>query len=311
MRILDIFILQHNLNVGAKHRRNPMFHGTDFRSVCQSALICAGSLPDTPQLEYMRMLLSRSSKTDLTTIEYRLGSAAAPQHRPWERLFDMIRLDTTQIESRLLRQHEVAGDIRELLLNAHKARKSTSSKVFVELLGLEPEYESSTEFTAREFSLLKELRAEQLAANKPWSTSDVIATIVYNAAVQQLDNPALGVKKRGFRAIARRIGGVDDQLMIKPVCPGRRIIHAVDKAVNDDAVSPDEEALMKNLYAMVRTAGLKKRKQTYFMVYNFAASMCSGIEPKSEGLLQRRWEGMKRSENRHKKKKAEDCEISK
>jgi hypothetical protein len=134
--------------------------------------------------------------------------------------------------------------------------------------------------------------------------------IVYNAAVQQLDNPALGVKKRGFRAIARRIGGVDDQLKLKPVCTGRHIIHAADKAVNDDVVRPDEEALMKNLEAMVRTAGLKKRKQTYVMVYNFAASMCLGIEPKYEGLLQRRWEGMKRSQNRHMKKKTEVCPKS-
>jgi hypothetical protein len=57
-------------------------------------MMCAGSLPDTPQLQYMRMLLSRSSKPDLAAIGYRLGSAAAPQHRPWERVFDMIRLDT-------------------------------------------------------------------------------------------------------------------------------------------------------------------------------------------------------------------------
>jgi hypothetical protein len=66
---------------------------------------------------------------------------------------------------------------RVILVNAHKARKSTNSKVFVVLLGLEHEYESSPEFTAREFSLLKELRAEQLAANQPWSKSEVIATL--------------------------------------------------------------------------------------------------------------------------------------
>ncbi|RLN57789.1 hypothetical protein BBJ28_00004894 [Nothophytophthora sp. Chile5] len=45
------------------------------------------------------------------------------------------------------------------------------------------------------------------------------------------------------------------------------------KSVNDENISPDEEALMKQLFMMVRDAqDVKKKKQVYYLVDGFAAS---------------------------------------
>ncbi|ETP18683.1 hypothetical protein F441_07122, partial [Phytophthora nicotianae CJ01A1] len=39
----------HNLNVGAKYHRNPKFEGTNFRSVCQAAIMCKDLISESPQ----------------------------------------------------------------------------------------------------------------------------------------------------------------------------------------------------------------------------------------------------------------------
>jgi hypothetical protein len=75
------------------------------------------------------------------------------------------------------------------------------------------------------------------------------------------------------------------------------------KAINDELITPDEDALMRNLFATVRKSTLKHRKQIYGIVYNFAAAVCDGINPNTGALLLRRWEGLKRTQNRDKKRK--------
>ncbi|RLN53750.1 hypothetical protein BBJ28_00002366 [Nothophytophthora sp. Chile5] len=216
---------------GAKHKRNPVFTGTDFRAVRQSVVMCNGQLPDSPQFEYMRSLLLKSACTILPGNMYRPSAASATQHRPWERLYEMLQLRMGHVESRLLQQRALADDIGALLTSTAKSRKSMNRGVFVGLLGLEPEYDAASEFSAHEYSLLKQLRAEKLSTKKPWSQCAV--------------------------------------------------------------------ALLKQLFEMIRTSALKKKKQVYFLVFDFAASACSSIAPKSQHFLQRRWESLKRSQNRN------------
>ncbi|ETP18682.1 hypothetical protein F441_07121 [Phytophthora nicotianae CJ01A1] len=62
---------------------------------------------------------------------------------------------------------------------------------------------------------------------------------------------------------------------------------------------------MQNIFAMLRTSTLKHKTQLYTLVYNFAAATCDGIKPKSIKLLHRRWEGLKRAQNRDKTKKVD------
>ncbi|RLN97983.1 hypothetical protein BBJ28_00021981 [Nothophytophthora sp. Chile5] len=258
LRILDIFILQvqqHNLMMGAKHSRNPVFTGTDFMAVCQSAVTCRGQIPDTPQFEYMRALLSRHHCGGYPCEMYRPGAAESAGNCPWKQLYDMVELDAHRAEATLLHRLERIDDIRALLTSVHIKQKPITRADFVGMLGLEPEYEGTTDFAAHEYALLKQLRAEQLASRRSWAQCGVVATVLYNTAVHQLSNPCLGVKKRGFRAVAKRLTMIDEQLehaAIQPV--SERILALTQKSVNDEQIPPDEEALMKQLFMMIRGA---------------------------------------------------------
>ncbi|KAF4132451.1 hypothetical protein GN958_ATG18363, partial [Phytophthora infestans] len=227
LRILDIFILQHNVSVGARYQRNPAFKGTNFRSVVQSAVIV---FPDRIAHGYKVQRYNAN----------RGGAAPSAEHQPWERIFDMIHLRTNNVEVDILARNAPADDIRSLLSATCIKRKHLSRERFAGLLGLKPKYDAVREFSAQEFSLLKQLRAEQLASKQPWSSSEVVSTILYNCAVERLDNSALNIRKRGIRAIAIRLPGIDDQSKKKPIVIGQRIILTTDKSICDDVVTPDE-----------------------------------------------------------------------
>jgi len=206
------------------------------------------------------------------------------------------------VEVDLLSHSAPSDDIRSLLTNAFTKENHFNLKNLLDMMRLEPEYEAVRDFTGHEFALLKQLRLEQLVAKRGWSQSEAVTTIIYNCAVDQLDNRALSLRKRGFHFIAKRLPGIDELLTPLPPLTGQRVVLTTEKSINDDKVNPDEEALMKNLFEMVRKSALKHRKQVFVVVYDFAASACAEIEPKSRGLLLRRWEGIKRFQNRAKKK---------
>lgn len=198
---------------------------------------------------------------------YRTGAAQLTEHRPWEVLFEMVHLHTIEAETNLLSRREVeanllsrrepAEDIRLLLSNAYVKHQRLSRDNFVRHLHLEREYEAVRDFSACEFSLLKQLRADQLAVKMDWSQDAAVATILYNCAVERLDNRALNVRKRGFDTIAKLIPGIDEQLKRTPHAAGQRIVMLTVKAINDELITPDEDALMRNLFATVRTSTLK------------------------------------------------------
>ncbi|KAE9054580.1 hypothetical protein PF007_g32588 [Phytophthora fragariae] len=125
----------------------------------------------------------------------------------------MIPLRVECAEAYMLRNDSALDDIRKILSSGNRGRKLMNQHDFTENLGLEPEYESTSEFTAHEFALLKQLRAEQLASKETkWEQCEVVATILYNAAVRQLDNPSLQIRNHGYHAISRRLGSIDMQL---------------------------------------------------------------------------------------------------
>ncbi|KAE9067966.1 hypothetical protein PF006_g29886 [Phytophthora fragariae] len=53
MRILDVFIVRHNLRMGTKFGRNPSFGEIDFVSLAQAAILSQGVLPESPQLAFV------------------------------------------------------------------------------------------------------------------------------------------------------------------------------------------------------------------------------------------------------------------
>ncbi|ETP14546.1 hypothetical protein F441_10528, partial [Phytophthora nicotianae CJ01A1] len=145
----------------AKYHRNPKFEDTNFRSVCQAALMCKDLIPESPQVEYMTKLMA-TELSNATPSEIYGGNAAPPaEHRPWERLFDLIQLQTNSVEADLLAKNAPTEDIRSLLSITYSKRKYLTRENFVGLLGLEPEFDAVREISAQEFSLLKQLRADR------------------------------------------------------------------------------------------------------------------------------------------------------
>ncbi|OWY95657.1 hypothetical protein PHMEG_00034279 [Phytophthora megakarya] len=59
LRVLDFFILQHNLKIGTKFGRNPPLQHADIITLTRTAALCRGVLPDSPQLEFANELISK------------------------------------------------------------------------------------------------------------------------------------------------------------------------------------------------------------------------------------------------------------
>ncbi|OWZ17123.1 hypothetical protein PHMEG_0008976 [Phytophthora megakarya] len=178
-----------------------------------------------------------------------------------------------------------------------------SQRDITDNLGLEPEHDSTSEFTAHEFALLKQLRSEQLASREiRWESCYFVASVLYNSAVRQLDNPSLDIRKHSYYAIARRLGPIDhqlEQLRKTQQSSTTRIMILERKQVNDEENSVDDSTLQKKL-----AIGIKNVKQVYRSVYDFAACVCPGIQRKSEEYLERRWDSLRRAQSYNRKIKA-------
>lgn len=192
-------IAQHNFKTGAKFKRNPSFTEFDFITLCKTAVFCKGLLPDSPQLEFIYALLSKQPLEVSIQQHFRPGGESVPVGKPWERLFSLLPLRTNALEAVILRKRSQPTDIKKLMQSAHVTRRSIPSDAFVKQLGLNPEYESTADFTADEFVVLEQTRGEQLALDGKiykWRECPVVATVMYNAAVNELTNPCLKLKKR-------------------------------------------------------------------------------------------------------------------
>lgn len=66
--------------------------------------------------------------------------------------------------------------------------------------------------------------------------------------MDQLDNHALNIRKRGFRAISRRLSAIDELVQQTQQSTEQQIVLAIDKAINDDEVTPYEDVLMETCF---------------------------------------------------------------
>ncbi|KAL3672806.1 hypothetical protein V7S43_002095 [Phytophthora oleae] len=188
--------------------------------------MCRGLLPESPQLEYLSKLMA--VKPLAPSESYRSQLLKSSEHRPWEKVFEMMRIQACDIEAELLSRSAPSNDIRSLLSKAFTKDNHYNRKNFVELLGLKPEYGVVREFGTHEFALLKQLRAEQLSAKAVWSDSEAVTTILYNCAVNRLDNRALNLRKRDFIAISKRLPAIDALLKTNPPSISQRVILTAD-----------------------------------------------------------------------------------
>ncbi|KAE9049824.1 hypothetical protein PF007_g33133, partial [Phytophthora fragariae] len=160
--------------------------------------------------------------------------------------------------------------------SVHVNRKLVSQEVFVQQLGLEVEYESTAEFSSNEFSLLEQIRKEQLALDERtywWRECVVVTTVLYNASVRQLDNPSLKLRKRCLRTIDKYLATIDAKLKSGPTQPSTSSILRLKLdehgKPNDDVNSEDDECLQKKLFNLLRVkSAIKKRTQVFCNVFD-------------------------------------------
>ncbi|RLN92668.1 hypothetical protein BBJ28_00025682, partial [Nothophytophthora sp. Chile5] len=113
LRILDCFIIRHNLDIGARFGRNPWFGGVDLITTGRAAMLCSDSMPSSPQMEYMMQLIS----TPLSPPQYRSETTPNFDFSLWDRMFQAARVDNTCLEANLNRSRQHLSSIKELLLN--------------------------------------------------------------------------------------------------------------------------------------------------------------------------------------------------
>ncbi|KAG6963604.1 hypothetical protein JG688_00008079 [Phytophthora aleatoria] len=209
----------------------------------------------------------------------------------------MIPLNEFRVEATLLGRRTHVDDIRTLLNSVHVKSKALTRHEFPALLGLEPEYDAAVQFSGDEFAFLKQLRSEQLSSKKSGSECHVVATVMYNAAVHQLVNPRLNIKKRGYRSVSKRLDAIDERTEYHSgsLKPPMVLSH---KSINDEDDKPDEKALLGQLCVMFRDSPvLRHRKKVYFFVYDFPACVCPTISPESPGHVMKWRERLKRTQN--------------
>ncbi|OWY98481.1 hypothetical protein PHMEG_00030747 [Phytophthora megakarya] len=178
LRILAVFIVRHNLKVGARYGRNPSLQHADLFTLAQTASCCRGAPPESLELEYVSNLMS----FPLARPQYRSTTDHDFGFEEWGQLFDSVKIDTNALELNLRRSHHHSNTIEELLAK-QAVFSTTRAEFFNSLCLIELDYEAAIGFSSEELALLRQLRSEQVRAGQSWADCALVTTIMYNIAV--------------------------------------------------------------------------------------------------------------------------------
>ncbi|KAG3111249.1 hypothetical protein PI125_g9296 [Phytophthora idaei] len=95
LRLLDLFILQHNLKIGSNYYRNPPLQHADLLTLARTAALCRGAIEKSPQLEFVTKLMSKP----LRRPAYRLAIPIDFGFEQWQQIVEMTRTDTRALET--------------------------------------------------------------------------------------------------------------------------------------------------------------------------------------------------------------------
>ncbi|ETO68753.1 hypothetical protein F444_14478 [Phytophthora nicotianae P1976] len=74
--------------------------------------------------------------------------------------------------------------------------------------------------------------------------------------------------------------------------------------------TPRELELLSQLFSALRQLnGIRKRRQVFVMVYDFATCICAGIQPKTPAALITKWNNMKQQSNAHRQHCQQDRQV--
>nr|KAE8919422.1 hypothetical protein PF009_g30272 [Phytophthora fragariae] len=302
LRILDVFILRHNLKIGSRYGCNPPLEHADIATLAQAASFCRDVISESPQLEFVSKLLS----TKLVSPQYRSVTEHDFGFEQWGQLFETAQVDLAALETNLHRAQQHSANIKELL--SMQAVFSTTSRLpkaafFNSLCTTELDYEAATGFSSQEFALLRHLRAEQLSSARSWDKCALVTTIMFNVVVTSNSNNHLRLRRRSYTTISAKLEGItkhDTDASAQKLAAATKKLFKFDSSepVNDE-LTGHEQAFQIDLFDTLRQMrGLRKKRQVFTQIYDFASCTCSGIHSKSASILLARWENLKRASNR-------------
>ncbi|ETI44469.1 hypothetical protein F443_10826 [Phytophthora nicotianae P1569] len=215
LRILDIFILQHNLKVGSNYGRNPPMHHADILTLAQTATLCRGIIAESPQLEFVNQLLSKP----LRQPAYLASTVLDYGFERWRQIFETARFDTQTLEANLHHTRQHNDSIKELLLKQiafTKTGKLSKADFFNSLCLAELVYEAAAGFSSQERALLRQVQTEQELARRNLSECPLDTTLMYNIAVFSNSNQRLKLRRRSFATLAPKINSIRINTICEP-----------------------------------------------------------------------------------------------
>ncbi|OWZ04035.1 hypothetical protein PHMEG_00024140 [Phytophthora megakarya] len=160
LRILDAFIVQHNIDVGARFGRNRSIGNVDLVAACRAATVCKlygnGLIASTAEQEFVTRLVSSSipppQYRSVTQREFPFGS--------WQVMFQSATVNSSALESNLAQSRHHLKTIRALLFKNATVLQTTQVPTceFMHSLRMdEGIWEVATGFSFEEHELLRQL----------------------------------------------------------------------------------------------------------------------------------------------------------
>jgi hypothetical protein len=302
LRILDVFIVRHNLKVGAKYGRNPPLQHADAITLAQTAMLCRGALPESQELEFVSQLMSKP----LPRPQYRSSTQHDFNFEQWGQLFDGVHVDTDALDLNLHRSQNHRSSIKELLTRQvvfTNSRRLPASAFLNSLCLTELDYEAAAGFASEELSLLRQLRSEQARSGKTWEKCNLVTTIMYNIVVSSNANNQLKLRRRSFATLAAKIDSLtkhDADTSNNPSpTQATRIFQLTPQEPPSEELTGHEKGFLEDLFTALRNVStLKKVRQVFVNVYSFASCVCTGIHARETSLVLAKWENLRRGSNR-------------
>ncbi|POM70099.1 Hypothetical protein PHPALM_13519 [Phytophthora palmivora] len=299
LRILDVFIVQHNIDVGARFGRNPPISNVDLISACRAATLCKlygkGLVASTPEQEFITNLVSES----IPAPQYRSATGRDFSFQAWEQMFKNANVDASE-EVKFINSRQHMKTIRELLCK--KATVLETGKVdsddFMHSLRMEENNsEGANALSIEEHELLRQVVREQVACKRVCSDCDLVTTIMYNLVVASNRNSFIKIQRRSYRTLESKIKKFRTELATPSlVAYTKKLFEFRTQQQCKGRLTTCEHEIQSALFTTLREsyASCQKRK-IFCKIYDFAACICDGVRAFSKESLLRRWEVLKKS----------------
>ncbi|OWY92269.1 hypothetical protein PHMEG_00038798 [Phytophthora megakarya] len=275
LRILDWFIVKHNLSVGTQFGRNPALKNVDLIAAGQAALLCGTLLPTSPQMEHVLQIFS----SPLTPPQYRTETQTDFDLNSWCRIFERASVNTSCLEKNINQSRQHRSTITELLTKSALVLQSTrwNRNDFFESLRLSStDSEGDQGFSLEEHELLRQLRREQAGTGRLWSSCEMVTTVMFNIVVCSNTNSQLRLRKRSYGTLAAKIkclrsSGVDSNTS--------RIFTKIFTFSNQKSPGPlrvpsaGEADILRDLFKIIRSSR-EPQENNYFVIFTTLQALC-------------------------------------